>query len=228
MTVKVTSGYAKEEFHVQDSYLTATSSYLRHLVNKLVLEDAPLVVELEQLPAIVSIYIDYICNGCMPKISSVALGEMGKVDHDVVFERLAACYVFGEEIDDSSFCNSVLTYLCIVIDHGDPTKIFLPGPKSVNDMYRGTPTDSPIRRFLTEVYTELGSASMLVGAEVPLDSQFLLDLAVVFFRKRGEAYPGNIVTPHRALWARESKEEIGEGAVTKEEELSRMVQTSSM
>lgn len=181
VTLEVTAGPLRQDFHIRGNYLTETGMWFCHYLHQLAVDEAALIVKLKQLPATIDIYVSNKCNKVTPRICAAPLGRKTKTDQDFVFEPLATCYVFGKAIEDNVLCNSLQNYFCMVIDHGDRTKVFLPGTHAVNVICRGTPQASPIRRFLANVYVELDNPDMLCEWGPPPCSDFLFDLSRVFF-----------------------------------------------
>jgi hypothetical protein len=97
----------------------------------------------------VSDYIRWLYSGNMP-IKLYDAGEDSRQkkaeEAEKVFVMLAEAYVFGEKIVDIKYKNAVVKTMLAAIQSAEWNL----GPKSVDIIYKGTPSTSPLRRLVAD------------------------------------------------------------------------------
>ncbi|KAK4890764.1 hypothetical protein LTR27_010583 [Elasticomyces elasticus] len=117
------------------------------------------------------------------------------------YNVLAQLYCFGERMQNERFKNAVInafvakTEETVYEDHGRrlAESWWNVRPSVVQDIYEGTPPDSPGRKLMVSIYVSSGSSCWLVD---DLHHDFLLDLSRKFckLREEGSMFSSEIIT----------------------------------
>lgn len=103
----------------------------------------------------VSDYIRWLYSSIMPfelyKAEDKDSREKKAEEAEKVFILLAEAYVFGEKIDDAKYKNAVMKTVLAAKESSEWNM----GPESVNIVYKGTPSGSPLRRLISESIAHL-------------------------------------------------------------------------
>lgn len=110
------------------------------------------------------------------------------------YARLARLYVLGEKIQDDAFCDQILTVITKSIDTSNRN----PGPPSIQIIYSGTPSGSPIRQLLLESYSASASEKWFTE-NGPYNTEFMNDLVKQLVRNRGTG-KNQCLHDQRAKW----------------------------
>jgi len=99
--------------------------------------------------------------------------------------RLASLYTLGEKLLDRAFQDSVVNVFTISTRWSDSEGLhWYPGGKPIEMVYHGTPTDSPMRRLLVDVFVLHGSSKSLSSGH--FNHEFLTDFAKTMMDERKE------------------------------------------
>ena len=133
-------------------------------------------------PAVFDAYLQWLYSGKVDYKCDIT--EKTRESHNVEFVKLAHMYVLGEKVQDDTFCDAVIdTTIDKIMYHlADGTRWFAT-TDPVNIIYGGTPTGSPARRFLVDIYVRYGKSDW-VEEERDVDHEVLLDLARAFLDSR--------------------------------------------
>lgn len=124
-----------------------------------------------------------------------------------VFDILAEAYVFGEKIIDVKYKNAVVKTMLAAVHSSRQ----YPGHNSVNIIYKGTPSASPLRRFIADsvafaAYDDLiqgGNGWMAFFDACPREA--LVDAIKAIVRVRPS--PEHSIDPCTDLYVEEEDEE---------------------
>ena len=119
-------------------------------------------------------------------IPSLTQADVDKDDDPYIIEyqNLAAAFVLGEALIDNTFKDTVMNALLAKARRDDDRKIFTAGPRMVKTIYEGTPTCSPARKFMVEIYHGHSRSIDMVTAAPELPHEFLVALSAGLLRVR--------------------------------------------
>ncbi|KAL5371983.1 hypothetical protein PMIN06_012600 [Paraphaeosphaeria minitans] len=113
------------------------------------LRDCPNIIELpDDTVDTVSDYVKWLYAGSMPltlyKAGAKDKREKVAEEAEKIFVLLAEAYVFGEKIVDTKYKNAVVRTVAAAQESSQWNM----GPESVDIVYSGTPSGSPLRRLI--------------------------------------------------------------------------------
>jgi hypothetical protein len=198
--LRVGTGSASQEFAVHEAVLRKDSPFFRKALEKNWREGETRRVELPHDDSeVVAAYVDWLYFG---KVASKPLAPPALPLDDGEYHFLARLYSFGDKVQADTFCDSALDAMVAKTDDvaDDGTRTF-PSHSAVMALYNGTPSDSPARRFVVDMYLDFGAEKW-----IPEDSEcnhvkFLTDLSRAFLaRSAGLPRQRQKNYPHRCRW----------------------------
>ncbi|EMD61121.1 hypothetical protein GGP41_010024 [Bipolaris sorokiniana] len=173
LNVKNSAG-GTESFHVHQGVLCKSSKFFQNAMKQewTRLKDKPSVIDLpDECTETVKIYIEWLYLDKNPIKRHKKGKEMQAGDSEKIYVLLAKAYVFGEKIIDPKYKNEMLINI-----------------ESISIIYKGTPSNSPLRRLLaTEFGLRLGDKPPLSDNLNFLDTfpkQALVDILKATVRER--------------------------------------------
>jgi hypothetical protein len=191
----VGSGSASQDFAVHEAVLRRHSPFFRKALEKNWHDGEIRRLELpDDDVEVVAAYVDWSYFG---KVASKPLAPPALPLDDGEYQFLARLYSFGDRIQADAFCDSVLDAMVAKTDDvaEDGTRTF-PSHSAVMALYNGTPSDSPARQFIIDMYLDFG-AEKWVPEDIECNHvRFLMDLSRAFLarsagmpRQRQRNYP---------------------------------------
>ncbi|KAF2167897.1 hypothetical protein M409DRAFT_53847 [Zasmidium cellare ATCC 36951] len=163
-----------ETFTTHTEVLKKHSPFFKAALDKKWQEGQSLQIELaEDEVEVVEAYLGWLYDGKIDPPTSPR-----KAKADTTFPFMARLYVFGEKIQDTAFCNSVMDAITSILDAPE-WEILMPAFESVKILYDGTAEDSPARKFFASYYQQnLGLAADAPASE--LHPEFARDLLSLY------------------------------------------------
>ena len=150
-----------EDFIAHESFLTSRSEFFRRAMNGRWTEATTRIINLpEDEPDIFALYISYVYTGEFPVASKTA-EELKKLEdgdlkkylqekHHAIF----SVFILAEKFQDVATKNAMLSAsLAATRLKGPRGKWFVPSANTTKAIYEGTPSNSPARRFVTDLWT---------------------------------------------------------------------------
>ncbi|CAK4030495.1 hypothetical protein DOTSEDRAFT_74030 [Lecanosticta acicola] len=103
---------------------------------------------------------------------------------DGEYHFLARLYAFGEKIQADAFCDDIIDAMAFKTDDvaDDGTRTF-PSHTAIMALYDGTPTSSPARRFVVEMYVTFGAEHWVPDESEYNHPDFVMDLVHAFLKR---------------------------------------------
>ncbi|GIZ37637.1 hypothetical protein CKM354_000107900 [Cercospora kikuchii] len=191
ITITVGQGPESEKFLVHDFLLKENSKFFEAALNRQWIEGQEKKVNLpDDDPLIFSIYADWLFTGKIAsKPEQLEQPEYEVNWPDVSEEQIiqAELYVLGEKLMDDAFCDCILRALVEVgkmkawIGHEG----YMPCRTAIRIIYNGTTHDSPMRKFLVDMYGYHGGKESFTEANVyGYPQEFLAGLVGSLIAKR--------------------------------------------
>lgn len=136
----------------------------------------------EDTPEVVSAYVDWLYSDkIFPKSDEPPVDAR---THGQESDHLAKLYVFGEKNQDDAFCDAVITAWTRHLGKKIDGRYYWFPADSIRQLYAGTSSSSPARRFVVQTFVKYGCKAWL--QEDPRFSQvalleFLKDVVVEQF-----------------------------------------------
>lgn len=200
-------------FLVHEGVVKESSEFFKAALNKQWKEGTERKIDLpDDCPHVVADYIEWLYSKeiefTYKSKGPSAIQKFDDIQKEISndYHHLARLYVFGEKIQDDSFCNRALSTMIEVCTDSpmvtNGSKLY-PSNTTIPIIYAGTPAGSPARRFLVWVHQH-GKAFWLTNSRETFMScpEFLFDLAVA----QAESHPGKAdfaLAENRALWIKE-------------------------
>ncbi|KAK0968811.1 hypothetical protein LTR54_018168 [Friedmanniomyces endolithicus] len=148
-TVIFAVGQDLEEFTVHEGLLCKQSSYFQSWVKEEWKGESHIIPLPADRPEVVNLYIYWIHAGRIVSRSTSRPNRQGHKELDLLVDS----FVFGEKILDGPFKDAVID--AVVHTHKTPDDdetTWCPGVTAINRAYKGTPSDSPLRRLLVDLW----------------------------------------------------------------------------
>lgn len=191
-----------EEFSVHEAVLKETSGFFQAAVKKEWKEGSQRVIDLpEDAPEVVSAYVDWLYSDKIfprtgePPADTDAHGKESK--------HLAKLYVFGEKNQDDAFCDAVITAWARHFARKIDGRCYYFTSSSIVEIYRGTSSSSPARKFVVHVFAKHGCKSWLQNEASFTQTallEFLRDLAIEILRDGGSGPTSDDIFNERRKW----------------------------
>jgi len=148
-------------------------------------------------PDTFALYISYVYIGGLSVISKTAqeLRMLDKVEFRVYIHEkhytIFSVYILAEKLQDIATKNAMISEsLAVTHLKGSNDQWHVPGPNTINAIYEGTPSNSPARRFVTDLWTAVSITSIFDQFQL-LHKDFTKDLGESIAKARA-AHLGNI------------------------------------
>lgn len=190
-----------EEFSVHEVVLKETSGFFKAAVKNEWKEGSQRVIDMpEDTPEVVSAYVDWLYSDKM--LPSAGEPPKDVKTHVRESNYLAKLYVFGEKIQDDSFCDAVITAFTKHLDHKIIGSRHTVGVDAVETMMAGTPQGSPGRRFILQVIARRVGSKRLRKHSKSLEAipGLLIDLVAELIDARNPGTKSADLYPERAQW----------------------------
>jgi hypothetical protein len=177
--VTLVVGAEQKELLVHATYLTRDSAFFRVAFKKIWTEGQTRRIMLpEESLKTVSHYLTYVYHEKLPP-SDVTLAERKSLGDSYVL--LAELYICGERFLNRAFQHEMVVEILRLTRLRDTNgETWYPTGPIVNQIYRGTPEGSPMRRLLVDLHVVRGTKKWLA---MGMDPQFFLDLANAIYEK---------------------------------------------
>ncbi|KAK4495737.1 hypothetical protein PRZ48_013005 [Zasmidium cellare] len=200
VTLNVGPGPTTTDFAVHEAILREHSPFFRTALDKKWREGRSRIIELPYDDAdVVAAYVDWLY---FKRIASKPVSPPELPIDDGEYQFLARMYAFGEKVQADSFCDNVIDAMAQKTDDvaADGTRTF-PSHSAIMALYNGTPTDSPARQFVIDMYAEFG-AEKWVPKEAEFNNlEFLTDLArALLDRSQASSLHKQSNYPRRRKW----------------------------
>lgn len=129
-------------FTYNEKYLTASSSYIRHVLQNID-SDRPHIVLADEDPADVQNYLEFLQTGSLSTNSF----DLGLNSSKRSYVQLAQAYLFGAILEDVKYQNAILEAFRLVSRHYND----YPCIEAMNMIYDGTETGSSTRALLSDM-----------------------------------------------------------------------------
>lgn len=135
-------------------------------------------------PEVFSIYAEWLYSGAIYSINNTAASQI-----DTEFKELALAHILGEKLIDRTFKNAIIDAFIekIISDRTiDPALPVL--------VYDNTPSPSPLRRLLVDIYVQHGGPSLVTmdRSTAHLAPDFLIEFNTELYNKRSSPATGPI------------------------------------
>lgn len=182
--IEVVAGQEQKTYHVHENLLRANSGFFNAALKKEWLEGSSRKVSLpEEDPKMVFRYITYLYTGSVASDASQTLREQHIL--------LARSFVLGERLIDDKYKDKALDRMRHLASKVGSSKSGrgLPDMEAANIVYSGTPSTSPMRCFLVDLYmVHAGKSSKFTyeedGEDVPAHHELMVDLVKAMSQKR--------------------------------------------
>ncbi|KAF2167852.1 hypothetical protein M409DRAFT_21999 [Zasmidium cellare ATCC 36951] len=187
VTIKAGTGEGQQTFSIHEDVIKENSPFFRAALDKKWKEGQARAVELpEDSPEVVAAYVDWCYSKEIMCKKAGSSNEYTRLDIHREQWILAELYVFGEKVQDDSFCDSVMTALteACELEVNEPLDeqfgyCFLPEDGIVSLIYDGIPPNSPARRFVVDMYVSYATKEWFSPSTPWLKNpEFLKDLVV--------------------------------------------------
>ena len=180
MAVEVGAPIA-ETFNVHLKVLCSSSDFLKAKVKPEWLKNQNSVKLPDLLPETFSIYVNWLYTGALTGLLRPGDAEDRK---DLLeFRRLATAFVLGEALLDVAFKDTIIDTLLFRVCSDTGRQVFTAGAEIAKIVYDGTPTESPARQLLIDIYRNHAYEPDMTHVGRDLPHEFLLDVAVALVGK---------------------------------------------
>lgn len=184
--MKVVVGAEKQCFYIHPSALAARSKFFEAALKKEWRPNNEQPVELpEDDPDSFNIYLRWLYFG------NVALQPTGLsvlLDSDLSYLSLAKLYSLGEKLLDTYFQDCVINAMVLRSrNEANSNQCSYPGHPAIQTIYRGTPSTSPARRLLVDIWAGLGEETWIlhgVKDQSEVNHEFIIDLSKALLKNR--------------------------------------------
>ncbi|KAF2466688.1 uncharacterized protein BDR25DRAFT_268059 [Lindgomyces ingoldianus] len=183
-TIEVIVGPEQERasYQVHEAVICASAEFFRNAMKPewASARPDPRVVELpDDVPAAFSLYMHWIYSKRLPVLpdpKELVTGEGG-------YHTLAYAYVLGERLMDFEFKNAVQDAYVLYARGSPPTKRYYPTNEEIRIIYDGTRENSPMRKFLADIWTWRGKYEW-IEKDRDLPQDFLADVTTALLKTR--------------------------------------------
>lgn len=179
--ITILVGPNQHEFFVHASTLERSSEFFKAALKPVWLSRSQRQVKLlEENPQLFRTYSGWLYTGVLSK-------TYFKLDNsNPKYETVVKLYVLGEKLLDSAFQDELINLLVALCrDIGAKGTRIFPSPDAVSTIYRDTPTESPIRRLVLDMFVSHGQVKWMTNGEYRKD--FTMDLCKAFMHNRTNA-----------------------------------------
>ncbi|KAK5693834.1 hypothetical protein LTR17_024985 [Elasticomyces elasticus] len=177
-TVKLLVGPNALPFTVHEELIRSTSAFFGAALKKC-WDEGRLgqVMMPEDNPVIVKLYVQYLYSGKIYLERTTTSANLKSNDNLPEYIVLAEAYVFGEQIQDPTFKNSVVSAIIARASEIIDGQHWYPITSAVDTIYKGTTTVSLGRKLMVEVHMLRGGANFISDDQELNNKDFLADLA---------------------------------------------------
>lgn len=127
----------------------------------------------DEIPDIFEVYLHWLY------FKTLSTVQNQRPSSNTEYMELAQCYILGEKLLDVKFKNAVIDAMIDVLRNQPEDDLFIPGPLTVEIIYKGTTEDSLARTLLVDMWAaKAGKSGKADLDECP--PGFAIDLAKAF------------------------------------------------
>jgi hypothetical protein len=153
-------GPDEDKLVVYETYLSQDSAFFKAALKKQWTEGQTRIIKLpEELLEPMQHYIEHLYGGKLPTHNLTA-ETTSKIETEP-YDMLAQLYVLGERVLNAKYQNAVTREILRLskLSYGPQATCWYPGASTINILYQGTTSHSPIRRMMVDFGVYSGSQS---------------------------------------------------------------------
>jgi hypothetical protein len=182
-TIEVVVGPEEDRatYYVHEGVICSSSGFFANAMKPewaSVRPDARVVELPEDDASAFSLYMSWIYSKQLPVLPGApdSAGEEG-------YHTMAYAYVLGERLMDYEFKNALQDAYVLYARGSPPTKRYYPSNEEIRIIYEGTRDNSPLRKFLVDIWTWRGKHEWIEN-DRDLPKDFLLDVTTALLKVR--------------------------------------------
>ncbi|KAK4891463.1 hypothetical protein LTR27_009958 [Elasticomyces elasticus] len=195
-TVKLLVGSMFQPFTVHEELIRSRAAFFDAALNKCWAEGrSGQVLMPEDNPDIIKLYVQYLYGGKIYLECTTANAKLKRSDNLPEYIVLAEAYAFGEQIQDSTFKDSVVNAILARASELIDGEYWYPITSAVDTIYKGTTTGSLGRQLMVDLHMLRGGVNSISDDQELNNKDFLTDLARAMLRTFRQGWTAGLFPP---------------------------------